>query len=127
MTAPPRKPTIPEVVPLIRAYYELPGNDLGGSLHVVLEDGNVDLSMVELCGADALDRGDVEGAALARVLALMSVTQRRKLSRVGFYSWGGGVEVGTSAQAEGEGSIPLLPQLLSLLVEVEGVTVRTSG
>ena len=36
------KPTVPEVLPLVRAYYQKPGNIVGGNLHLVLDDENVE-------------------------------------------------------------------------------------
>lgn len=34
------RPSVPEVAPLVRAYYTLPGNSNGGSFHIIFEDGN---------------------------------------------------------------------------------------
>lgn len=79
------KPTIPEVLPMVRAYYAKPGNGVGGSLHVVLEDGNCERGDVEWCLAYAIAQADGDGAALARVLLKMSETQRRKLAGLSFY------------------------------------------
>lgn len=53
-----------------------------GSLHVVLEDGNVKDSHVEFCLQQALEKGDEEGAALARILLECSQTQRRKIASI---------------------------------------------
>jgi hypothetical protein len=75
------KPTVPEVLPLVEAYYDKPGNGVGGSLHIVLEDGNIRTSDVEFCRQWALDHGDADGVRLAELLLRMSQTQRRKLSR----------------------------------------------
>ncbi len=36
-----KKPTITEVLSLIKEYYSIPGNSVGGSLHIVLDDGKV--------------------------------------------------------------------------------------
>jgi hypothetical protein len=74
-----RKPTVPEVLPLVEAYYALPGNSVGGSLHVVLDDGNVEDDHVRSCLEYARERGDKEGVELAEVLLRMSRTQRNKL------------------------------------------------
>lgn len=76
------KPTIPEVLPRIRAYCAKPGNDMGGSLHILLADQNVADSDVDFCINVASERGDTEGEALARTLRLMSRTQRLKLGRM---------------------------------------------
>ncbi len=52
------------------------------SLHITMDDGNIDNHHVEFCLKDALAKGDTEGAALAEILLKMSKTQRRKLRRV---------------------------------------------
>lgn len=75
------KPTVPEVLPLVQAYYALPGNGVGGSLHIVLEDGNVEDSSVAFCLKAAQERGDAPGVELASILLRMSRTQRLKLAR----------------------------------------------
>ena len=76
------RPAVPDVEPLVRAYYALPGNDMGGSLHIVLEDGNVADHHVMSCIDFARERVDEDGMWLARVLLTMSRTQRLKLSRL---------------------------------------------
>ena len=53
---------------LIDRYRSLAGNDAGGSLHIVLDDGNRDRCCVLLCYQCALENGDTAGAALAGVL-----------------------------------------------------------
>jgi hypothetical protein len=74
------KPTIPEVAPRFAAYFR--EHPTWGSLHVVLDDGNVEDSTVRFCIDWAADHGDVEGEALAHLLLRMSSTQRRKLPNV---------------------------------------------
>lgn len=74
------KPTVPEVAPLVKAFYAMWGNGVGGSLHIVLDDGNVEDSSIEFCRKWAEDHGDLSGIALAMVLARMSKTQRSKLA-----------------------------------------------
>lgn len=105
-----RRPTVTEVLPLVRAYLERhPG---GGALHIFIEDGNVKdghmlgcydgamhgpdfqawLAYMEEQFPDArttrdaraeLEAGkhDYEGAALALLLLAMTQTQRRKIYR----------------------------------------------
>lgn len=77
-----KKPTISEVLPLVRAYYAKPGNDVGGCLHVVLDDGNVADGHVRACMEFAKKQGDAAGVELAQVILRMSKTQRRKLARM---------------------------------------------
>lgn len=74
------KPTIPDVLPMVRAYYASPGNELGGSLHIVLEDSNIADRHVEFCAQYAREHGDSAGLVLALTLLRMSKTQRRRLS-----------------------------------------------
>ena len=71
------KPTIPEVRDSFRAY--LAQHPTWGSLHIVLDDGNVEDSSVEFCLDFARECGDAEGERLARILLRMSKTQRLKL------------------------------------------------
>jgi hypothetical protein len=73
------KPTIPEVLPLVQAYYAKPGNFAGGSLHIVLDDGNVNDGSVQFCIDYAREKGDEDGIALGMLLLRMSKTQRSKL------------------------------------------------
>lgn len=73
------KPTIPEVVGRFAEYFSLPENGAWGSLHNVLDDGNVSDSNVEYCLENAIERGDHEGTELAELLLQMSRTQRIKL------------------------------------------------
>lgn len=76
------KPTIPEVLPMLKAYITKEGNSVGGSLHIVLDDGNIEDSNVEFCIKSASERGDAEGAELGFLLLTMSKTQRKKLSEL---------------------------------------------
>lgn len=72
------KPTIPEVLDRFAAYYHY-HDGWWRSLHLVLDDGNVDDDSVRFCIQVAEEKGDSEGAALGRILLQMSKTQRTKL------------------------------------------------
>lgn len=84
------KPTIPFAVERLKCYYALPHRGMGGVVHVITEDTNVSQSIADSCLATALDGswthkwgGNVhqaEDIAIAKMLASMSATQRRKLS-----------------------------------------------
>lgn len=74
------KPTVPDVLERFRAYHAR--EPAWGSLHVVLEDCNMEDAAVRRCAAYAEERGDEEGAALAAVLLTMSKTQRARLARL---------------------------------------------
>ncbi len=72
------RPTItPELVERFAAYRHR--EPMWGSLHVVLEDDN--LESVDFCITWAESHGDSEGANLARILARMSKSQRGRIGR----------------------------------------------
>jgi len=80
-----RKPTVPEVLPMVRQYYAQ-GHGAGGCLHIVLDDGNVRDDDVRWCLIDPRELSgpfigevDRDAAWLAHVLLRMSRTQRAKL------------------------------------------------
>lgn len=75
------KPTVPDVLPLVNWWYRQPGNSCGGTLHIVLDDCNVDDEDVQFCVDVAHERGNWDGVVLAGMLLQMSPTQRRKLHR----------------------------------------------
>lgn len=74
-----RKPTVPDVAPVVRALYLMCG--AGCCLHVVLDDGNVETDSVRWCGQWATSQGHRGCGALADVLLRCSTTQRIKLAR----------------------------------------------
>ena len=78
------KPTIPEVLPLITRFAKLPANSVGGCLHIVLDEGNVDESSVKSCLDYAIERNDSLAVEVAEILLRMSKTQRLKLASM-FY------------------------------------------
>ncbi len=74
-----------ELLRQFSAYYR--DNPTWGSLHVILEDGNVHDSDVKWCLELAASRNDTMGEALAYELLKMSVTQRRKLYEGEYIVW----------------------------------------
>lgn len=74
------KMTLPEVVEDFAEYHAC--NPAWGSLHIVLDDGNVDDASVNCCLEHARDTGDIEGARLAEILLQLSKTQRLKLGNI---------------------------------------------
>ena len=74
------KPAIPDVLPRFVAYYR--AHPSWGSLHVVLDDGNIEDVFVRGCAEYAREQNDAEGGALADILLTMSKTQRGKISRL---------------------------------------------
>lgn len=78
----PVRPTItPELVERFAAYYEAPGNGAWGSLHIILDDGNVEDHNADFCVKHAAETGDGEGFELARILRSMSRSQRGRIGR----------------------------------------------
>lgn len=71
------KPTVPEVIALARALYETDHGTVGGCLHIVLDDGNMD--SVPFCLQWAKDHDCGQCIVLAEMLLRMTKTQRRKL------------------------------------------------
>lgn len=80
MTTGPKRITIPEVLPRFAAYYR--ENPAWGSLHVVLDDGNIGDDTVRYVVERAAESGDVEGEALGRLLLDMTKSQRGRMDRV---------------------------------------------
>ena len=72
---------IPDVVARFAAYYEHPGNDAWGSLHIVLSDGNTRACDAAFCSEWAAENFDTEGVELANMLVMMTASQRGRLSR----------------------------------------------
>jgi hypothetical protein len=78
-----KKPTIPEVLPLIKEYYKT--NLAGGNLHIVLDDGNTNNSHLYYCLEQAKSNSDLLGVQIIEALLLMSNRQRRKICRTRNY------------------------------------------
>ncbi len=70
---------------MMYAYRDTEGNGVGGSLHIVLDDGNTEDNHVKWCIEYAKDRADAAGVELGETLLRMSRTQRRKLAGL-FYA-----------------------------------------
>lgn len=81
MTEKAAKPTIPEVLPLIKQWYSKEGNSCGGIFHVILSDGNYQQTWADEALEHAKQIGDPDAIQLASLLAIMSGTQRLKLCR----------------------------------------------
>lgn len=75
----PRKPTVPEVLPYVRALYAREGGGAGCCLHILLDDGNVRQGDADFCYGVAVGREHQDCAELAKLLQRMSPTQRMRL------------------------------------------------
>lgn len=78
------KPTLPEVLPLIRAVYGREGGGGGCCLHILTEDGNVENSHVHFCLERAREQNHADCIAAAEMLLKMTKTQRTKVYRSEF-------------------------------------------
>lgn len=78
------RPTVPEVLPLVRAVYQR--HCAGCCAHVVIDDGNVDQEFTESSLERARELGHADCIALCEALVQMTPTQRRKLSRLAYSS-----------------------------------------
>lgn len=92
MNLDPRRPTVPEMLPLVNLLYSLPGHGAGGCLHIVLDDGNLETEHIEWCLAHARKVGCKLCAVVAWVMLGMSLTQRNKLCAVHDYPYGWPIE-----------------------------------
>ncbi len=73
------KPSIPSVIHLFADYYSK--NASWGSLHIVMDDGNVTDDNVRFCKEWARKENDKEGERLSDILLLMSKSQRIRISK----------------------------------------------
>jgi hypothetical protein len=76
--------TVPDVLPLLRQFASVPGNECGGTLHIVLDDGNIDDDSVRWVVKYAREQQDPLGVQLAETLLRLSMTQRETIYR----AWG---------------------------------------
>jgi hypothetical protein len=73
------KTTVPEVLPLLVAYLLKPGNEVGGSLHIITDDGNDEPGHAAWCLSYARNIGDTDAIPILELMVQMSRTQIRKL------------------------------------------------
>lgn len=73
------RPSVPQYADRFRAYHAK--NATWGSLHVVLDDFNLNDANVRACIESARECADLEGEDLGHILLKMSKTQRKKIAR----------------------------------------------
>lgn len=73
------KPTVPEVLPLLRDYLKKPRNNCGGSLHVIVDNGNDTPAAVAWCLDYVKRSGDQDAILILEKMVQMSRTQIKKL------------------------------------------------
>src|ERR1700730_5926251 len=75
------RPTVPEAMDQVVAFYRRTENWNGGLLHIVLADGNLHRPDIRWCRQQAEAARDREAVALADTLLLLSMSQIRRLYR----------------------------------------------
>lgn len=76
------KPFLPQ---LIKFYYEDLGRLAGGSLHIVLDDGNLGADMIYHCQEFAQKEGDSFGYFLATLMREFDTEELEKMYENGWY------------------------------------------
>ena len=66
-----------EFIELVQEYYE--SNPAGGSLHIVLDDENIEKGCVRWCAGYACGSGDEMGSDIANLMLHMNWNQRKKV------------------------------------------------
>lgn len=69
----------------IRSYYSIDGNGAGGSLHIVLDDNNLEDEHIQFCLEQAEQKADREGSAIAREMLTMSMAEREFAVKADLY------------------------------------------
>jgi len=67
------------MVRICKAYYDMPEHGTGGSLHIVLDDDNVDHGSVLSCIKFAEEEGDIIGQGIWLMLSRMTRADRSRL------------------------------------------------
>jgi|SRR4051812_22637710 len=73
---------VSDVDALVERFYAMPENGVGGSLHIVLDDCNINDGSVEWCIEHARGRDDRAGEALGRLLLAMPWQRRADLHAI---------------------------------------------
>jgi hypothetical protein len=71
------KLTIPDVLPIFQDFIRR--NPAGGSLHIVLDDWNLEDDHIKYCINYAKECNDNEAVKLGEIMLQLSMTQRNKL------------------------------------------------
>ena len=71
--------TYPALLQRCRDYYKIPGNECGGSLHIVLDDGNTEPHFIGYCAVYAARHDDTIGEVLALDLLWLTEAQTERL------------------------------------------------
>jgi len=62
-----------------RNYYQTPGNETGGSLHIILDDGNVEDGNLWFCLSECVNKRDFDGVWICSMLLRWPIKEREEL------------------------------------------------
>lgn len=71
-----------EVIELFQAYQDAPGNGAWGSLHIVLDDGNLAKHHIMWCFRECQKHDDTMGMMLCGFMLALSLREKRSLYRM---------------------------------------------
>lgn len=71
--------SVGHAVALINLYVETFDNTVGGNLHIVISDGNLEDEHIQYCLTNATEQKDHVGVAIAQVLLEMTPAERREV------------------------------------------------
>jgi hypothetical protein len=60
-------------------FYDIPGNEAGGSLHLLLDDDNTGNESIQFCIDFCKENGDKEGLFIAEQFLAITETEREKV------------------------------------------------
>jgi len=61
---------------LIEFYYSLSGNSVGGNLHIILDDGNIEDDFIYICQCDCEKNNDSLGLLISTLLRYYTLNER---------------------------------------------------
>ena len=67
------------IVQKCKEYYQKPGNSVGGNLHIVLDDGNLENSHIQHCKETCIKEHDHDGSKICTLLLQCTDAQRRSI------------------------------------------------
>lgn len=73
------RPTVPDVLPLVRAVYDR--HCAGCCLHILTDDGNCEQDDADYCLQRARETDHADCIAAAELIVQMTFTQRKRLAR----------------------------------------------
>jgi hypothetical protein len=79
------QPTVPHVAEKLHAYRMTEGNYVGGVVHIVVDDGNVEQAHADWCLDQARANGDPADIEIATLVAALSDAERRELADLDTY------------------------------------------